>query len=302
MFSGNIVKIQRFSIQDGPGIRTTVFLKGCRLRCRWCSNPESQNPYPELMYNSLKCVKNCQECLHVCQYIRKSKGNETIEIDRSRCTNCGKCAEVCYAKALSMVGESISTEKLIREVVRDVHFYQNSGGGITLSGGEPLYQFDFVSEILRGCKEKDLHIAVDTSGYSKWEKLREIAKYADLLLYDIKCMNNMVHKEFTGVGNKLILDNALKLSKENIPMIIRVPVIPGINNTKKEIEQLVRFVTSLNSVLRVELLPYHRLGVAKYKALGREYLMIDLTPPNKDCIDEISSLLKSTGIDTTIIT
>lgn len=254
------------------------------------------------MYNSLKCIKNCEECLYICEYITKSKDKEKIEIDRIRCTNCGKCTEVCPTKALTMVGESISIEELMQEIERDIPFYMNSGGGVTLSGGEPLYEYEFVKEILRTCKEIGIHTVLDTSGYSKWDILREIANFTDLILYDIKSMNNRIHKTFTGVENELILENVLNLSKENIPMIIRIPIIPGINDTEKEIEQLAGYVNRLNSVLRVELLPYHRLGVLKYKALGRDYLMEGLLPPGRGYIEEVCSLLKSFGVDAVIMT
>lgn len=217
MTKGIILKIQRFSVQDGPGIRTTVFLKGCPLRCNWCSNPESQSPHPELMYNSIKCINSCEECLKVCGYISRLSGKKEIEIDRNRCTNCGKCTKVCCTNALTLVGESISVEELMVQIEKDASFYKNSGGGVTLSGGEPLFQYDFLKEILRTCQQRGIHTVLDTSGYSRWSVLDEITQFTDLILFDIKCMNIRIHRDFIGTGNRLIFKKCFEIERERCP-------------------------------------------------------------------------------------
>jgi pyruvate formate lyase activating enzyme len=299
---GTILKIQRFSLQDGPGIRTTVFLKGCPLRCTWCSNPESQRAHPELMYDRIRCIRDCKACLPVCEFIsKKTTGGPGIEIDRSRCTNCGRCANVCPSKALYSSGESMSAEEVLLRVERDACFYRNSCGGVTLSGGEPLFQHEFAGDLLRRCKERGIHTVLDTSGFAEWTLLKEVAELADLILYDLKCADDTMHRELTGVSNGLILDNAMKLSRQSVPMIIRIPVIPGMNDDEKEIEDAARFIRGLKSVLGIDLLPYHRLGAPKYRALGRKNPVEHVGPADKDLMNKVRSLLKRLGLDASVV-
>jgi pyruvate formate lyase activating enzyme len=298
---GTILKIQRFSLQDGPGIRTTVFLKGCALRCKWCSNPESQSGHPEVMYDRVRCIGDCKECLPVCEFISKTDQGSTIQIDRSRCTNCGRCAKVCPTKALHIVGESLSAEEVVLQVERDTCFYRNSGGGVTLSGGEPLFQHEFARDLLRACKERGIHTVLDTSGFAEWTLLEETAEFVDLFLYDLKCMDDTRHREFTGASNRVILENAMRLSRRNSPMIIRIPIIPGMNDGEKDMEQAARFIRGLNSVVGVDLLPYHRLGASKYPSLGRRYALEHVGLTNKEHMARVRNSLRSLGIDASVI-
>lgn len=299
---GIIVRIQRFSIQDGPGIRTTVFLKGCALRCSWCANPESQNVDVELQYERTKCVVDCCECIRMCKNEAVSKHGGQISIDRSKCAVCGKCAQSCYRRALTVVGEKVSVEEVVNEVERDEPFYERSGGGVTFSGGEPLCQPEFVKEIAKACKYKGISTTLDTSGYANWKILKDVLRYIDLVLYDIKHLSPGEHKKFTGVDNYLILENARKLSKESIPLILRIPVIPGVNDTYENLRELAKFAKNLDHLSGgVELLPYHRIGASKYPALGKRYSMARLRQPTKEHMHKVKELLESFGLEPLIV-
>ena len=254
------------------------------------------------MFDRIRCIRDCRECLPVCQFISRDTDNRpTIEIDRNRCTNCGECVKVCPTKALHTAGESLSVEDVIFQVERDTCFYRNSGGGITLSGGEPLLQHEFARDLFRTCKERGIHTVLDTSGFAEWTLLEEVAEFVDLILYDLKCIDDTMHREFTGASNRLILENVMRLSRRNVPMIIRIPIIPGMNDKEKEIGQAARFIRGLDSVLGVDLLLYHRLGASKYPALGREYSIEHVGPASKDHMDRIRSSLKCLGIDASVV-
>ncbi|HDK27324.1 MAG TPA: glycyl-radical enzyme activating protein [Candidatus Atribacteria bacterium] len=296
---GSIFKIERYRLDDGPGIRTTVFLKGCPLRCYWCSNPESQNIYPEIMYNKSLCIKECNECIKACLSSALKKDEEgKVRIDRQLCKRCNKCADVCCTKALINVGKNITAEEVLREIKKDIPFYKATGGGVTISGGEPLFQLEFTQEILKGCKEKwGLHTVLDTSGYGN---LGEILNYTDLVLYDIKLIDSVTHKEYTGKSNEIILKNLEEISKKSIPMIVRIPVIPGINDSEKNIVEVVEILKGLQ-FMHVELLPYHRLGVNKYKMLGREYKLKSTKQPTKTSLNIIRNLFISNNIECKIV-
>ncbi|MBQ8837526.1 MAG: glycyl-radical enzyme activating protein [Clostridia bacterium] len=246
--TGTIFDIQRFSTHDGPGIRTTVFMKGCPLRCKWCHNPEGLTPSPKLQYFAEKCI-GCKRC--------GEKKNLTD-------------AEKCPADALKVCGREIDVDTLIGEVLKDRIFYAEDGG-VTFSGGECLMQADFVAEALSRIKELGIHTAIDTSGYAKWSEIEKTLPFCDLYLYDIKCITPSVHKEYTGVPNMLILENAKKLSDMGKDIWIRVPVIPDFNNSESEMTAVAEFVSSLPSVKQVTLMPYHTLGASKYETLGMAY-------------------------------
>jgi len=267
---GIIFDIQRFSINDGPGIRTLVFLKGCNLRCQWCSNPEGQRFKPDLFFQPEKCI-GCQACIKVCPQeaiiIKKSQ----IFFLRELCKNCGKCAEVCYAEARVMKGKEMSVDEVIKEIIKDNAFYTRSQGGVTLGGGEPLLQADFVESIFKRCKERGLNTAIETAGHVPWENIEKAIPYTDLFLYDIKHMDPKVHKQYTGVDNQLILLNLKKLAKKAASIIVRTPVIPGFNNTEIEISDIAKYVAKLG-IKELDLLPYHNYGKNKYNLLGRDYL------------------------------
>ena len=271
---GYVLNIQHYSLHDGPGIRTVVFLKGCPLRCRWCSNPESQLSTPEISYKKKKCIY-CFECSEVCdkKAINRELDSKTF-INRDICNNCGKCTKVCPAKALTVYGQLMDYKSVVDVVEKDSDFYLKSQGGLTISGGEPLLQVEFTKSILKEAKSRHIHRVIETCGYAKWEHFREVAKLIDYIIFDIKSMNEYKHKEQTGVSNKLILDNFIKLCEEfnDLPKLVRTPIIPGFNDSIKDIESIKEFLKDKPNV-KYELLPYHRLGKVKYENLDREYLM-----------------------------
>jgi len=268
---GRITKIQRLAIHDGPGIRTLVFLKGCPLRCAWCSSPETQSSEPEILEYPERCL-SCGECAKVCSVgavRRTSKGR--LSIDRSRCTRCGDCAGVCYAEALRCVGEERTVTEILGEAERDRVFYDHSGGGITVSGGEPLQQHEFTARLLRACKEAGLHTAMETCGMAAWEEFEKVIPFVDLLLYDLKLMDPSSHRRWTGSRNDVILNNLRKALEKGIPTVVRYPVIMGINCTDDNVSEMCRFLRATSPVLRVDLLPYHSMGEVTYGRMGRRF-------------------------------
>lgn len=284
--SGVIFNIQKYSIHDGPGIRTTVFLKGCPLSCSWCHNPESQSFGKELMFFSNRCI-NCGECFKVCKSMRKPE----------LCTKCGSCAEVCCTNAILLAGKEISVEELIKELEKDVIFYDSSKGGVTISGGEPLAQPGFTLELLKECKKRDIHTAVDTSGFGNADDLEKIAGFADLFLYDIKLMEEEKHIRYTGVSNALIHHNLKLLSEMGKKIWIRIPVIPGINDNIENIKAAARFIKSTGGIEQVNLLPYHNTAMDKYKRLNKDYAFKAVKQPSKEYMDKILDLYRIQGIN-----
>jgi pyruvate formate lyase activating enzyme len=296
MLKGVVSEIERFAIEDGPGIRTLVFMKGCPLSCIWCSNPESQKLNPEIAYFKNKCI-GCGKCAEICpqkaiSYL-KDKG---MVIDRNRCDNCGLCAEFCAAGSKVLIGRSMTSDEIIAEVRKDTAFYQRSVGGITISGGEPALQSDFLIELLAKCRAQGLNTAIETSGYTNWANLKRITRHTDLVFYDLKHMNPLEHKKLTGVGNELIIRNLENLSRLNRLMIVRVPLIPGYNDSLDNIKNTIDFVKRLDNTQRLELLPYHRLGKAKYESLDREYQLKELLPPVRKSLDWIVELGVKKGV------
>jgi len=292
---GIVFDIQRYSIHDGPGIRTVVFLKGCPLRCLWCCNPESQLTNLQLGFIQNKCI-GCLECIKVCPnkalLFDKEKG---FFLDNELCVLCGKCSEACYPGARIIIGKKMSVDEVISEVIKDKSFYARSNGGVTLSGGEVLLQWGFAKEILKECKELSIHTTIETSGYGKWEYFNQVLEYTDLVLYDLKHMDSAEHKKLTGVDNRLILENALKASKRAREMIIRMPLIPGINTSKDNIANLVKFVSTLKKVTEIDILPYHKLGVSKYNQIGQTYKLPNINPPTEQEINEIVKIIQGHG-------
>lgn len=264
---GIIFNIQRYSIHDGPGIRTTVFLKGCPLKCFWCQNPESQNRQPELLFKKSTCT-GCGKCVVTCPSQASIIRGNSASIIRGKCTGCGKCVSTCPAEARLLVGKRVTAREVVREVLKDKKFYIRSGGGVTLSGGEPTAQPDFALSILRQCKEAGLHTAIETCGFVSWPVLQELLKYIDLILFDIKCLDPAKHKQGTGVSNDLIIDNAGKLAQIK-PMRVRVPLIPAFNASVDEINKIVTFARQELKLINIDLLSYNKLGEGKYEQLGR---------------------------------
>lgn len=291
---GNIFDIQRFSVHDGPGIRTLVFLKGCPLKCTWCSNPESQYKDKQLMFLEQNCI-HCDKCTEVCPQ-DAIHFNPTFYLDQNKCDLCGKCVDVCFSKALHMAGELKTVDETIEILQKDSIHYRRSGGGITLSGGEPLFQSNFARELLKACKEKGWHTAIETTAYTSKEVLEKVLPWLDLILLDIKHMDPNKHKMYVGQPNEVILKNARFIGEFGIPIIIRVPVIPGFNDGVLDIEDIAFFAKTIKSVKQIHLLPYHRLGENKYDYLEYEYRMKGVKPPKKDEMTQLKEVVEEIGI------
>lgn len=291
---GSIFLIQGFSTNDGPGIRTTVFTKGCPLKCLWCHNPESANPFPELMTHNDLCI-GCLKCLEACS--RKAitfHPEEGRKILRSRCNRCLDCVEVCPAKSLTAVGETITVDQVMAEVIKDELFFNRSGGGVTVSGGEPLSQGPFVLELLKACKERGLHTALDTSGYGSWAVLEKLLEYLDLVLFDIKHMDPRAHTRGTGKSNALPLSNLRRIPRD-IKVWIRLPIIPGYNDSEENLERVIALGRERGAE-KISLLPFARYGDGKYLNLGRKIPMAEIQPLSQAKLTEIKSFLEQSGI------
>ena len=284
---GLVFNIQKFSLHDGPGIRTIVFLKGCPLACIWCSNPESQSASPELIRNCERCIRSeeCERCMTVCLEQAITKDDEgQICIDRSICDGCGDCAFVCPSRALEQSGEWVAVDDVVRIVEEDDAFYARSGGGLTVSGGEPLAQGAFVRALLGAARRRGIDTAIETSGLCNWKTMRDVAPLTDRIFFDIKCLDPEKHAEVTGVSNRKILENFQRLRAEfpEVNVVVRTPVIPGVNDSEAEIEAIVEFVNDAGGAFAYELLPYHGFGEPKYAKLGRQYLLSHLDPPSNE--------------------
>ena len=297
--SGVIFNIQKYSIHDGPGIRTTVFLKGCPLSCSWCHNPESQSFQKELMLFNNRCI-SCGECIKVCTTGALKSSEGIIDRNAELCTMCGLCAEICCTNALEIAGREVSAIELMKELEKDVIFYDSSKGGITISGGEPLSQGEFTLELLQRCKQMELHTAVDTCGLGNSLLLEEISKYTDLFLFDIKLVDEERHRKHTGVSNEIILKNLSLLSSLGKRIWIRVPIIPGINDDEENIAATAKLILSTSGVEQVNLLPYHNAAMEKYRRLNKAYELKDIKPPQKGNMDKISEMYRSHGINVLI--
>ncbi len=316
--TGVVSNIQRFSIHDGPGIRTTVFLKGCPLRCFWCHNPETLRPRLELEFSPSRCI-GCAACVEVCpQEAHEFKDGVHI-LHRDRCVVCGRCTEVCYAGALELSGQELTVAQVMEEVLADRAFYENSGGGVTLSGGEPLMQPAFAKEILARSKAEGIHTAIETAGYYRWDKLADLLPLIDLVMMDLKHIDPDAHREATGVDNDLILANAQRLAATDKPIIFRTPVIPTVNDTPEVIGAIAQFIQGLAKIadpgsdngqdangqgangpdavrFSLELLPFHRLATDKYRNLGMDYRASQLEPPSKEHMAALAEAAQACGI------
>ena len=274
MIKATIFDIVRNSFVDGPGIRTTVFFKGCNLKCAWCHNPESQGFKPQMMFYKDKC-KGCGKCAEVCPA-------------PENCTLCGKCSFYCPVDARKVCGKEYTVDEVFAEIIKDKAFYDNSGGGVTFSGGECMLQIDFLCEILKKCKENGIHTAVDTAGYIPFENFEKILPYTDLFLYDIKCFDNEKHKKYVGVENELILENLKKLFQANAKIWIRIPVISDVNDSAEEMQSIKAFLNQNGKPEKIELLPYHAMGENKYAAIGRDVQRF--IPPDNNKLKELKDI------------
>ena len=288
---GKIFNIQRFSVYDGPGIRTVIFFAGCNLNCLWCHNPESISNKQQLKFNSDQCIL-CGKCFDLCENKAHEIVNGVHIIDRSKCKVCLACTKECYAESLVPVYREISVSELEKSILTDEEYYKQSQGGVTFSGGEPMLQVDFLCDILRICKGCDIHTAVDTAGAVNFTAFEKILPYCDLFLYDIKAYNNDVHKKLTGRTNELILENLTRLSKV-ADVWVRVPVVVGANIS--EMENIAEFLSGLN-IIKCELLPYHKLGEGKYKSLGVVNKNV-FDAPDDDVMGEIKGLFEKKNIN-----
>lgn len=295
MIHGIIFDIRKYSIHDGPGIRTTVFFKGCPLHCDWCHNPESRAFQPELIFRSNRCIL-CESCLEACPNGAITRQGDLILTDREKCKTSGECVLACEAEARQLVGRTMSVDQVMEEIEADRAFYDQSGGGVTFSGGEPLAQRAFLFGLLVACKARALHTTLDTSGYASWAVMDKIRGYVDLFLYDLKLMDNVRHRRYTGVSNQKILSNLTTLSELGHRIIIRIPVIPGINDDEANLRQTGAFLAALPVRPAVELLAYHQTGLAKYESLGLEYRLAEIQPPEPMRMEGIAEILRGSGL------
>jgi len=297
METGLVFNIQRYSIQDGPGIRTTVFLKGCPMDCWWCHNPESQSPEPEIVVIEGRCMR-CGECRKVCPQ-EGAGAPKTPDGDR-RCIRCGACVAACPTGARQMVGRPMTAADVLAEVLKDRVFYEESGGGVTFSGGEPLLQPAFLKAVLAACRSARLHTAVDTCGFAPKEDLLAIAPLADLFLYDLKFMDEASHVRYTGASGAGILDNLRALGRVHGNIWIRVPIIPGINDSADHLEALARCASSLAGVRQVNVLPYHEAGAYKSARAGKAYRLQKIAPPSQERMEDVAAKFRGHGLNVRI--
>jgi len=290
--TGLVLNIMRFSIHDGPGIRTTLFLKGCPLRCWWCHNPESQSAHPEVIYFDDRCIR-CGDCTRACPHAALHLNGHVVQ-NPDLCQQCGKCADACAVTARQLAGRWMSVPEVMKEILKDQIFFDESGGGITVSGGEPLMQPAFVEALLAECKARRIRTALDTCGWADSEVLCRVSEYVDLFLYDLKLMDCERHRHFTGVPNDLILRNLRLLAERGSAVIVRIPVIPEINDDTTNIDAVCDFLSPL-SLRKIDLLPYHRIGTDKYRRLHLCNQMEGVSPPNAEQMEKVAARLKGAG-------
>jgi pyruvate formate lyase activating enzyme len=299
---GTVFNVQYFNLHDGPGVRTLVFFKGCPLRCHWCSNPESMSRLPELGLKRALCDR-CGKCLEACpEQALFFNDDDVLSVDRQRCKACGKCVSVCYPEALTVYGKEMTAEEVFDEVFRDKMFYEGTGGGITVSGGEPLQQPHFLLAVLRLCRNAGIHTCLETTGCTTADVLEQILEVTDHVLFDLKHMDSRLHQKFTGKPNKQILANARRVAESRIPVIFRMPLVPGFNDTPQNIGATADFVKSLkmDNIRGLELMPYHRMGMGKYESLDRQYALNNVQPSEPDYVESIRQRFEEFGIICTV--
>lgn len=287
-----IFNIQHFSLHDGPGIRTAVFMKGCPLRCYWCHNPESFIPHPQIQFFAAKCT-SCGQCGKICPNAHSG----TSALFTAGCTLCGDCAKSCWSGALTETGREISLDELYREVSADRDLYDKSGGGVTFSGGEPLMQHSFLYEALKKCHEGGISTAVETSGFAEWQAIEKLLPCLDYIYYDIKILDRDRHISGTGVSNERILRNLALLCGTDKAVTVRVPVIPGFNDNEEDMESIAAMLAALNHVPQAELMPFHGICIGKYESLGMEYPAAGLTEPSPEKLRKLAEVYTKYRVD-----
>lgn len=296
---GIISEIERYAIKDGPGIRTVIFFKGCPLRCKWCANPETQRSTYQLMYWPTRCI-GCKQCILACPRQALTWNTRGIKVDRDTCVSCGICAKSCNSQALTIAGERKSVSEIMEIVMKDYPYYQTSGGGVTFSGGEATSQEDFLFELAKSCKTHNISTCIETCGYAHWSVYEKLLPYIDYFLYDLKVMDEATHVKFTGASNKMILDNFCRLIRSKANVTVRIPIIPGFNNTDKNICSTISFLLKYASGCHIGLLPYHRLGASKYEKLNMNYGLDELAPPSDEEMCQLKQTFESYGFYVTI--
>lgn len=300
MSTGLIFDIKKFAINDGPGIRLTVFFKGCNLQCKWCHNPESMSPKVQKMYNAKKCI-GAVKCIENCPNNALELTENGIVTNYDICNLCGKCAEVCPTKAFEMLGSEIPISELMKKIDNEAIFFDQSGGGVTFSGGEPLIHSVYLLAALKECGKRMYHRVVDTTAFSNLETLLEVAKHTELFLIDLKVMDAEKHKEYTGVGNEKILSNIVELAKTNCEIVFRIPLIKGVNTSEDNILKTAVFINSLEGSRNVvNLLPYHNISENKHLKLGNSTNFMKFETPTTQEIEKVISIFKIKGIIATI--
>jgi pyruvate formate lyase activating enzyme len=293
---GMIFDLKHYAVHDGPGIRVNVFFKGCPLHCLWCHNPEGISKKPELMLMPNRCAR-CGDCLRACNYGTLSqKSDGEVAADRSRCTLCGDCVKACQREAIEIVGREVSVEEILVEIEKDRIFFDQSGGGVTLTGGEPLFQPELAEALIDSLHRRGLQVALDTSGYASEETFLQLARKSDLVLFDLKVMDNTKHREYTGVTNELILKNLKAIDDSSGPPIwVRFPLIPGVNDDQKNLKQMADLLIELKSVKMINVLPYHKGGVEKFHRLGRDSEFKVYEPPSQERVDSVINFFRAKG-------
>jgi pyruvate formate lyase activating enzyme len=297
--TGIVFDIKKFSLHDGPGIRTTVFLKGCSLHCSWCHNPEGISPSAEIHYWDERCIQ-CHDCIEACEHGALSLEDGLRQYDPKQCAFCGCCAETCPSESIKLIGTKMHVSDVIREIEQDMIYYDQSGGGASFSGGEPLYQVDFLEALLVTCKDRGIHTTVDTSGFVPFKSIRRIMPYVDLFLFDVKIIDPEAHIQYTGVPNHRILHNLTELAKTKSRIIPRIPIIPGVNDGTENIIQTGEFLASQKAFSEVNILPYHRAAAQKYYRMGNDYILHDVLPPTEQQMSKIARELENFGFSVKI--
>ncbi len=299
---GIVLNVQFFNLHDGPGTRTLVFFKGCPLKCMWCSNPESIGRAPELGLTRSQC-DGCAKCIDACPERALSlDDDDAVKVDRRRCNACGECLPACGPEALTIYGKEMTAREVFEEVYRDKMFYEGTGGGITVSGGEPLLQARFLAAIFELCRDAGIHTCLETTGYAGAETCDRVLPLTDHVLFDLKHMDSSLHRQLTGIPNTRVLDNAARVARSGIPVTFRIPLVPGLNDATENIEATAEFVRNLDgdNVQGIEIMPYHRMGMGKYEALDRRYGLADLTPASPDHVESIKQTFEECGVACTV--